>query len=297
MAWIAVGFDLETGQVDAMADRLLVAGAVSVDIADAAAGTEREKPLFGEPGTEPVAWPRSRMVALFEPRSDYRAIVAAALAEAGIGDAAALSVETVPDQDWVRATQSQFAPICVSERLWIVPSWCDAPNPRAINLRLDPGIAFGTGGHPTTWQCLRWLDANLGLNQEVVDYGCGSGVLAIAAKRLGARRVVAVDIDPDALRATAMNARANEVDIEVTLPDEVPPGPYDLVLANILAKPLMVLAPLLADLVRPGGNLVLAGILSAQAEPVCAAYRAWCDLSVYGEREGWTCLSGLRKLP
>jgi ribosomal protein L11 methyltransferase len=298
MSWVAVGFDLEAGQAETVADALLETGALSVDVGDAAAGTAQEQALFGEPGAEPgQAWPFSRVVALFDPGADHGAIVAAALAAAGIERVPELTTVAVADQDWVRATQAQFGPIQISARLWIVPTWCEIPDPSAVNLRLDPGLAFGTGGHPTTWQCLRWLEAHLSPGARVLDYGCGSGVLAIAAKRLGAGHVVAVDIDAGALQASAANARANGTLIDVTEPDRLPPGPYDLVLANILSKPLRLLAPLLASLTPAGGQVVLAGVLSDQTTEVAADYAPWYEISIVSEKEGWACLLGTRKLP
>lgn len=295
MAWISASFELDTQQADALSDALLEQGAVSVDLEDAAAGTPDEHALFGEPGAPAgPAWPRQRIRALFPAPADVRAAVAAALESIGLQPPGEVALATVPEQDWVRATQAQFAPIQVTPRLWIVPSWSTPPDLQAINLRLDPGQAFGTGSHPTTWQCLQWLDGNLVPGNSVVDYGCGSGVLAIAACKLGAGRAVAVDIDPVAVAVTRENAHRNDVRLLAALADEVPPGPYDLVLANILANPLRVLAPLLAGLVRPGGRIVLAGILSAQADDLVSAYRAWFELRRDNERDGWVCLTGVR---
>ena len=191
-------------------------------------------------------------------------------------------------------TQRQFGPIRVSERLWIVPTWSEVPDPAAVNLRLDPGLAFGTGSHPTTLQCLQWLETHLVPGSAVLDYGCGSGVLGIAAMRLGAGRVTGVDIDPAALQAAQRNAAANRVRIEVLSADAPLHGPFDVVLANILSNPLKVLAPLLATQTRPGGYIVLAGILSAQADAVVQAYTPWFELRVASDLDGWSCLAGVR---
>lgn len=296
MSWLRVSFAVETADAEAVADALIERGAMSVELTDADAGTAQERAIFGEPGAGPLStWPRQRVGALFNETADVPGAVEAALACLGLSAASPLNVEPVAEQDWVRATQQQFAPIRISPRLWIVPSWCAPPEAAAINLSLDPGLAFGTGAHPTTWQCLDWLDANLEPGASVLDYGCGSGVLAIAAKRLGAGRVVAVDIDPAALGAARANSAANAVAIEVAATDSMPTGPYAVVLANILASPLKLLAPLLASFAEAGGRIVLAGILTAQAAEVAAAYARWFDIAPVRETDGWTCLAGTRK--
>lgn len=297
MSWLALRFDLHAGRADSVADALLELGALSVEVTDADAGTGQERPLFGEPGGEPSDWwRRSRLCALFSSGVDVEAAVRTAFAVVGLDGSPQLTVTSVEEHDWVAATREQFVPIQVSPRLWIVPSWCAAPDPAAINLRLDPGLAFGTGGHATTWQCLRWLDEHLPAGASVLDYGCGSGVLAIAAKRLGAGQVVAVDLDPFALQTSRANARANQTEIEVVEPEHVPAIRFDVVVANILANPLKLLAPLMARLSAPEGRIVLAGILPQQAQDVCTAYSDWYRISVVSEREGWTCLAGTRTL-
>jgi ribosomal protein L11 methyltransferase len=296
MSWLALSLELDSSRAEEVADALLEAGAVSVEITDAQAGTPHERPIFGEPGSEPdTGWQTNCVTALFDADVDVEAATRAALASLGIANVPPLRVSPVAEQDWVRASQQQFTPVQISSRLWIVPSWCEEPDPAAINLRLDPGLAFGTGGHPTTWQCLRWLEANLTAGASVLDYGCGSGVLGIAAKKLGAGAVVGVDIDPRALQASRDNARANAVEIQVAGPDAVPPGPYDVVVANILSNPLRLLAPLLAGLTRPGGAVVLAGILDKQAAAVASTYAQWYAMQVASEKDGWTCLAGARK--
>jgi ribosomal protein L11 methyltransferase len=296
VAWLKASFTVETADAEALADALLDNGALSVDITDADAGTGQERPLFGEPGAEPHAtWPHQRLSALFPEAAQVPDAIAAAFDCLGLECPPQQSVEQVAEQDWVRATQQQFAPIRIGSRLWIVPSWCTPPNPAAVNLILDPGLAFGTGAHPTTWQCLTWLEANLSPGASVLDYGCGSGVLAIAAKRLGAGTVVAVDIDPAALVAARANATTNAVDVLVAPTEKVPPGPYAVVMANILASPLQLLAPLLAGFTAAGGRVVLAGILTAQAAAVASAYAPWFDIAPAAETDGWTCLAGARK--
>jgi ribosomal protein L11 methyltransferase len=294
MAWVQATFELAAPDAEAVSEALLELGALSVESSDANAGTFDERPVFDEPGGHSCSWPTHRVRALFEAGTDAPAAVAAALAALGLAPVPGVEVEAIADQDWVRQTQQQFGPIRVSDRLWIVPSWSEVPDPAAISLRLDPGLAFGTGSHPTTLQCLRWLETQVESGVSVLDYGCGSGVLAIAAKRLGAARVAAVDIDPRALQAARANAQANRVEIEVLSAHAAPKGPFDVAVANILSNPLKVLAPLIAGQVRGGGQVALAGILTAQAQEVAAAYRPWFDIRVVSDLDGWSCLAGTR---
>ncbi len=295
MAWVSIAIEIAADRADAVADALLERGACSVDVSDAQAGSVQERAIFDEPDeTRPAVWTLNRVSALFDAQSDYRHAVLAGCEECGLHNVPEMAVAQVAEQDWVRASQQQFQPVRVSERLWIVPSWCEPPDPHAINLRLDPGLAFGTGAHPTTWQCLHWLDKNLREGQSVLDYGCGSGILAIAAQRLGARNVMGVDIDPNAVRASRDNAALNGVDARFAMPDALPRMTFDVVLANILANPLRVLAPLLCERTRVGGHIVLAGILQTQAEAVKLAYLSWVDLQSM-PREGWVCLWGERR--
>ncbi|HZR03716.1 MAG TPA: 50S ribosomal protein L11 methyltransferase [Burkholderiales bacterium] len=296
MSWIQVSFELETEDPASFADALLESGALSVDLTDAEAGTADERPLFGEPGADALLWRKQKVRALFGEGCKAAERVERTLAELGLVAASAIAHEVISEQDWVRATQAQFAPVQVGERLWIVPSWCEAPDPHAINLRIDPGLAFGTGSHPTTWQCLDWLQSNLRPAASVLDYGCGSGILALAAKKLGAGQVVAVDIDRAAVQATRANARINHVELAALLPDAVPDRQYDVVLANILSNPLKVLAPLLARFVAPNGWIVLGGILSSQADAVSNCYGDWFDMTPWSQKEGWVCSVGRRKL-
>ena len=297
MPWVSVSFDVAASAAEVVADVLLEHGAISVDVTDAAAGTLHETPLFREPGEpEQSLWPLNRLNVLFEAGSTYEHAVTAACAQAGVAAPDPIRVEVVSDRDWVRATQQQFCPIEISPRLWIVPSWSEPPDAAKIVLRLDPGLAFGTGSHTTTWQCLSWLDQHLRAGGSVLDYGCGSGILAIAASKLGAGRVVGTDIDPNALAAGRHNAAENGAAVEFVPTDAVPADHFDVVVANILANPLKVLAPLLAAHTRRGGTVVLAGILDTQADSVRAAYSPWFDVVDSATNEGWTCLVGTRKL-
>jgi len=286
--WLNVALESDAEHADKLSEALLAQGALSVGIEDADAGTPEETPQFGEPGT-PTAplWQRSLVVALFEPADDLMARVAAAAEEAGLGPLPEVRVTEVAEQNWVQLTQSQFEPIRVTDRLWIVPTWHQAPDPRAINLILDPGMAFGTGSHPTTRLCLEWLADNLHGGETVLDYGCGSGILAIAALKLGAGRSVGSDIDERALEAAAANAAANGVALEVVSSRQPIAETFDVVVANILTNPLCLLAPMLACRRAPGGRLVLSGILESQAEQVIAAYAPYVALTVGATRDGW----------
>ncbi len=291
MSWLAAVFEVEAPEVEFLSDALMAAGALSVDVGDAALGTPEEDPVFDGPG-EARRWKRSRVTALFPAEADLTRAVAKALESAGLPAATPYRVERLADRDWVRAVQAQFGPIRISPRLWIVPSWAAAPDPHAINVALDPGLAFGTGGHPTTRLCLRWLERVIRGGESVIDYGCGSGILAIAALRLGAATATGVDIDEQALLAARRNAIQNRVEANFTDAAGALRQPAQIVLANILARPLIVLAPLLARLTAPGGRIALAGLLSEQAEEVCAAYREWFDIGVEEEDEGWPLLTG-----
>jgi ribosomal protein L11 methyltransferase len=296
MSWQSVRLLVDSKQAEPLSDALMEAGALSVSLEDADAGTVDETPLFGEPDF-PTAelWPHSIASVLLDQHADVAAIIAAAAKQAGVPVPAGYAVETVAEQDWVRLTQSQFDPIPISPRLWIVPTWHDAPDSSAINLKLDPGLAFGTGSHPTTRLCLRWLDDHLRGGETLLDYGCGSGILAIAAARLGAARVDGVDIDAQAVTASRDNAELNKVAAHFCLPGELPPGQYDIVVANILTNPLKGMAPLLAGRVRSGGQLVLSGILSEQAVDVMAVYREWFVFNPPAIDEGWVRLAGIKK--
>ncbi len=296
MAWLSLKIEADEQTAGMLSDALLDLGALAADIADAHAETDREQPIFGEPG-EPVdsLWQNSIVSGLFAEDADIPAIVAAATEAARLAGAPRYRVDAVAEQDWVRLTQSQFDPIKISPRLWIIPTWHTPPDSAAINLILDPGLAFGTGSHPTTHLCLQWLERNIRGGEGVLDYGCGSGILAIAALKLGAGRALGVDIDPQAVLASRQNAEQNQAAAEFYLPDEAPKIQADVVVANILANPLKVLAPMLAQAVRPGGQIVLSGVLAPQAEETQAVYRQWFDIGIAGEVEGWVCLAGVKR--
>lgn len=281
--------------VSAVSDALLEAGALSVDVADAQAGTDRETPIFGEPGADlDLAFASNLVLALFNPETDLSSALELVRTAAGLSALPAFKITEVAEQDWVRLTQSQFTPIRVSHRMWIVPGWHESPDPAAINIVLDPGLAFGTGSHPTTRLCLDWLDRHLPPACSVIDYGCGSGILAIAAAKLGAARVHGVDIDTQAVVSSRYNAQRNHVSVVFSNVDDTPPAPAQVVLANILSNPLKALAPLLASLTLPGGTLVLSGILPPQTADVADAYRQWFEMDAPLINEGWVRLSGTR---
>ncbi len=300
MAWQLLKIPADEKTAALLSDALMDLGALSAGIEDAHAGTAEEQPIFGEPGMVPAdagpqVWHDSLVTALFDADVDLAPILAAAASRAGLAAVPAHSVEALQEQDWVRLTQSQFEPIRISSRLWIVPSWHESPDPDAINLELDPGLAFGTGSHPTTRLCLQWLDDNLRGGESVLDYGCGSGILAIAAKKLGAGDVVGIDIDPQAVQASRDNAERNGAAIHFALPDAAPRAQYDVVIANILSNPLRVLAPALAASVRPGGRIVLSGVLAEQAEEMNALYGEWFDMAPPRTDEGWARLTGVKR--
>jgi ribosomal protein L11 methyltransferase len=295
MSWQNVSFLTDALHAEPLCDALLEAGALSACIEDADAGTPDEQSQFGEPGSvNSPGWMRSKVLALFEPDADVANMLSSAANQVGLSEVPSFSIEEIEEQNWVQLTQSQFDPIRVSERLWIVPSWHEIPDPEAISLILDPGMAFGTGSHPTTRLCLEWLERKVSAQCSVLDYGCGSGILAIAAARLGAGQVAGVDIDPQAVEAAYANAERNGVTAlfaDSTLPVA---GEYDLVVANILSNPLRVLAPAICAHVRSGGQLALSGILREQADEIIGIYAAWLPLAVADTREDWVCLSGIK---
>jgi ribosomal protein L11 methyltransferase len=279
--------------VESLSDALDELDALSVSVEDADAESAQEQALFGEPGMPPPkeAWQRSRLVALFAQASQAQEAAVMLAAQSFFEGCQVVAISVVPDQDWVRLTQSQFAPVEITPDFWIVPTWHEPPAQAREVIRLDPGLAFGTGTHPTTRMCLRWLATHPVKQQRVLDYGCGSGILAIGAVKMGAHQVDAVDIDEAAVTATELNAQANHVALNAGLP-ELAQGQYQTVLANILATPLKVLAPLLCSHVATGGHLVLAGILARQEEELIQAYAPYLTLSVVDREDGWILMTG-----
>ena len=299
MAFRELVFTVPEDLAENLGDALMELGALSISVSDAAADTEEEKPLYGEPGLTPEknAWEQSQVIALFDENGLPAAEISLALSEEGFQVNMPLE-RTIEEQDWVRLTQSQFDPIQVGQRLWVVPSWHDAPtDPNAVCLAVDPGLAFGTGSHPTTKLCMQWLEERASLGEKtLLDYGCGSGILAIAAKRLGCGPAIGVDIDSQAVSSAKDNAIRNEVSVEFYLPEEdTATSQHDVVVANILANPLQVLAPALCQRIAPEGHIVLSGILARQAEEVIDTYKPWLDLQVWRECDGWVCLTGQLK--
>jgi ribosomal protein L11 methyltransferase len=299
--WISVTLQADAAKAEALSEALMEIGALSVSIEDADAGTAAEKPQFGEPGHLPSAlWDHSRVIALFDGDTTdeaLRATLAAAAQAAGLAALPPFSTETVAEQNWVQLTQSQFDPIRITDRLWIVPSWHQAPDAGAINIELDPGMAFGTGSHPTTRLCLEWLCEAVTPACSVLDYGCGSGILGIAAARLGADDVLGIDIDDKAVEAARDNAERNQARLRLQH-SAVPLGDtFDLVVANILTNPLCVLAPAIAARVAPGGRVALSGVLETQADEVIEAWAPFIALHVGAALDGWIRLEGWRPGP
>jgi ribosomal protein L11 methyltransferase len=294
MAWQRIALVVEGRHAEALGDALEARGAISIDVTDADEGTPAERAVFGEPGSESSPWPRARVAALFEPEANARGALGEALAECGVEALEPAFIDALPDADWVALTQRQFWPIRAGERLWIVPTWHDPPDPGAINVRMDPGAAFGTGWHPTTRLCLGWLERHVGPGDLVLDYGCGSGILGIAAMKLGAFAATGVDVDPRSLEAARYNASVNGVRLEVLEAGAAIAQSATITVANILANPLRVLAPLIAAHTRPQGRIALSGILDDQAAEVIAAYAPHARLELAGRDSGWVLLAGER---
>ncbi len=294
MAWIRLIAEASDSEAEALSDALLACGALSAGIEQNLKEGRPETELFGEPGEPPAAlWPDCLVDALLPWSADPRSVMRDAAMLAGLPEVPAYQSDTLADQDWVCLTQRQFDPIPAAPGLWIVPTWHEPPDPGAINIRLDPGQAFGTGSHPTTRLCLQHLVQEAPAGQQILDYGCGSGILTIAARLLGAARAVGVDIDPAAVETAKANALHNGVTAAFSLPDDLEPeARFDGVVANILASPLIILAPLLLARLKPGGWIALSGILERQADRVIDAYRPGCTLSVAARAEGWVCLCG-----
>ncbi|MDR2220200.1 MAG: 50S ribosomal protein L11 methyltransferase [Methylobacillus sp.] len=295
MSWQSLEITAGENVAESISDALMGLGALSVSIEDADAETAAETPIFGEPGgAAPGVWHHNVVSALFDADTNIDRIMTTLTENTGLRNLG-YTVQTVAEQDWVRATQAQFEPIRIRDDLWIVPSWHRAPEPSALNIVLDPGLAFGTGSHPTTHLCLAWLADHLRAGESVLDYGCGSGILAIAAKLLGAGTVVGVDIDPQAITASQANAKNNKADARFFLPDEMPRAATDVVVANILSNPLRMLAPLLAAHCKTGGRIALSGILREQAEEISGIYEEWFEMYPPQSLDGWVLLTGRKK--
>lgn len=293
MAWLSLEFRVPGADVDALSDALFAVGALSVDVTDADQGSQKERAIYLEPGEDILlSWGHNSVVGLFD-RKEYSSQIISALESEVHPLKLPDPVERrIDDQDWVRSTQQQFEPIQITQRLQISPSWSAVKVEPEINIMLDPGLAFGTGSHPTTQLCLQWLEHHVKTGQTVIDYGCGSGILAIAAAKFGADTVVAIDIDEDALESTQYNAKRNKAKVEVISAVDNVNTKADIVVANILPSPLTVLAPLLGQLVKPGGQIVLSGILVDQGSDLMGLYGRWFEMSTYKVMDEWVCLQG-----
>nr|WP_294838704.1 50S ribosomal protein L11 methyltransferase [uncultured Methylotenera sp.] len=295
MAWVSLKIEAQDNNADLISDTLMELGALSAIIEDANAETIDEQPIFGEPGDPPPGiWQQNLVSALFDEGVDIPAVLEALLLQAKLGKLN-YTTETIEEQDWVRATQSQFDPIRITDTLWIVPTWHESPNPDAINIVLDPGLAFGTGSHPTTHLCLAWLTQTVTAGSSVLDYGCGSGILAIAAKKLGAAEVVGTDIDTQAIQSSLYNAEQNQVEAKFYDANEYQSKEFDIVVANILSSALSVLAPALAKSCKAGGKIALSGILREQEAAVSAIYAEWFDMGAPQYMDAWVLLTGTKK--
>jgi ribosomal protein L11 methyltransferase len=295
LPWQRLALVVEGRHAEALAEALEEEGALATEITDADAGTEREQAVFGEPGAQSAPWPRARVSALLSLEVDSPAILGRALASSGAHALEPAQSDRIEDADWVALTQRQFQPLHIGERLWIVPTWYVPPDPGAINVILDPGAAFGTGSHPTTRLCLEWLEREVRKGDAVLDYGCGSGILGIAALKLGAARAAGVDVDPLALEAARYNSEQNGVRLDTVDAHATPPFAADITVANILANPLRMLAPIIATHTRVGGAIALSGILEQQAADVAAAYAPWAPMAATGHDSGWVLLTGRRE--
>lgn len=295
MAWVSLKIEAQDNTADLISDTLMAQGALSAIIEDANADTLDEQPIFGEPGDPPPGiWQQNLVSALFDEGVDVAKVIAK-LERATKLTQLQYSTEIIQEQDWVRATQSQFDPIKITDNLWIVPTWHSAPNSEAINIVLDPGLAFGTGSHPTTHLCLAWLAQTVHSAQTVLDYGCGSGILAIAAKKLGASEVIGTDIDVQAIQSSQYNAEQNHVEAEFFHASKYQSREFDIVVANILSSALSVLAPALAKSCKTAGKIALSGILKEQADDVSAIYSEWFNMQTPQIMDSWVLLTGIKK--
>ena len=295
MAWVSLKIEAQDNNADLISDTLMELGALSAIIEDANAETIDEQPIFGEPGDPPPGiWQQNLVSALFDEGVDVAAVIADLQLQTKLANFN-YTTEIIQEQDWVRATQSQFDPIRITDTLWIVPTWHSSPNPDALNIILDPGLAFGTGSHPTTHLCLAWLTQTVKTGQSVLDYGCGSGILAIAAKKLGAGKVVGIDIDTQAIQSSLYNAEQNQVSAEFYTANQYHSEEFDIVVANILSSALSVLAPTLAKSCKTGGKIALSGILREQEAAVSAIYAEWFDMEAAQYMDAWVLLTGTKK--
>ncbi|PJE78788.1 Ribosomal protein L11 methyltransferase [invertebrate metagenome] len=294
MPWIQIKIETHPDHTEILEDLLMEAGASAVTLQD-----RKDQPVYEPlPGTTPL-WSNLLIIGLFDAHADMEHVIDILKEDAGLDPFPSYHIEIVEDRDWEREWMVHFHPICFGSRLWVCPSWKEVPKPDAVNLMLDPGLAFGTGTHPTTALCLKWLDQQEKIaNASVLDYGCGSGILGIAALLLGAHHVTGVDIDPQALTATAENARRNNLPVEklqVFLPQDFVPSQFDIVIANILSGPLTQLASKLAEYTKPGGQIALSGLLVDQADAINSAYSPWFIMNQPVQQDGWVMISGVRK--
>jgi len=295
MAWLSLKIEAQDNTADLISDTLMAQGALSAIIEDANADTLDEQPIFGEPGDPPPGiWQQNLVSALFDEGVDVVKVMADLHQQTKLHKLQ-YTTEIIQEQDWVRATQSQFDPIKITDNLWIVPTWHSAPDAGAINIVLDPGLAFGTGSHPTTHLCLAWLTQTVSAQDAVLDYGCGSGILAIAAKKLGASTVIGTDIDEQAIQSSLYNAQQNNVAAEFYHANQYQPREFDVVVANILSSALSVLAPALAKSCKSGGKIALSGILKEQESAVSAIYAEWFDMQAPQYMDAWVLLTGTKK--
>jgi ribosomal protein L11 methyltransferase len=294
MAWQRLSLVVPGPDAAALGEALQARGAISTDLSDADAGTAAEREVLIEADEQTALWSRCRVSALFGTEADVSRVLDDALAESGAKAVEGASLDRLEDADWVALTQRQFEPIRAGMRLWIVPTWHEPPRPGDVNIVLDPGAAFGTGSHPTTRMCLAWLEAHVRAGDTVLDYGCGSGILGIAALKLGAARAAGVDVDPLALEAARYNSQRNGVALEVQDAQRGLAGAFRVTVANILANPLRMLAPVIASHTLPQGRIALSGILEDQARDVAKAYEPWASLEIADRDGAWVLMAGLR---
>ena len=294
MAWINLTFFAEEKDIDLLSDALETRGALSIFIQDKNLNNSDEELIFGEPHSGPNKfWATNQIQALFNDSVDIKEIQDELVSNFQDIDFK-FTASSVSETDWVKLSQSQFKPICIKDRINIVPSWHKINNPKLINIILDPGLAFGTGAHPTTHLCTEWLIDNVSKEKKVLDYGCGSGILAIAAYKLGAKVVKGVDIDPQAIIASKENGAVNECNIDWLNTDKDFKFKADLLVANILSSALFVLAPLLASYCAPKGKIALSGILETQENQIKKIYAPWFTFEQTSKNNGWVCLSGVK---